>query len=218
MLILRCDSEKLYADGLGLDGATKLIQWLSQDFVVEVRDITTQATLSETFRAFAENKQTFDIVTIIAHGNREQLRLAKDYAAPWAGLAEWLRPLRPRRLVLIACAAGNWPAGNELFGKLRYLRRIYAPPVNANLIQGAAMLFALPYLLANRTPKPQHVLAAQALTTLASGGQLREWLRDDARDSTGRLLDIASMLFDPSIREAAAKVRDVLGNMLRGRL
>lgn len=48
---------------------------------------------------------------VVAHSNREVIRIASNLAVTWNRLGAFLEPLKPRRLALIACTGGRSNAG-----------------------------------------------------------------------------------------------------------
>ncbi len=135
------------------------------------------------------------------------IRIASDAFVDWAAFAKFIKPFRPRRLVLIACRAGRWPGARDLFRRLPALRRIYASPVNVGLPQATVMLGLGATLSAVRTPDAKAMLAVRAAVALADGGQIREWTRNqDAGNPDGRLLDLAPDVTDGPLRALARAV------------
>jgi hypothetical protein len=82
------------------------------------------------------------------------------------------------------------------------LRRIFACPVNASKDFGALMLFAVPYVVAERRPKDRHVTWSQLASVAATGRQLREWRRTtDTGNPDSAICDPIADLTDPIARE-----------------
>ncbi len=86
---------------------------------------------------------TFDVIVTVGHSDAAGIQIASDRIVSWTEFAAWIQPLRPRRLLLAACRAGRWDAGEALFKANNRLRRVYACPVNATKDFAAMMLFAV---------------------------------------------------------------------------
>lgn len=163
LLVLHFDAEKRRADHLHLGeiaAVTATISGLALGGRTVVEDATTTSDLMSKLARFAEDGMTFDVIVAVGHSSADGIRVASDLFMPWASFAQMLKPLKPRRLLLVACQAGRANAGQALFNGLRELRRIYACPVNASKDFGAAMMFAIPYVVSERRPKAASRVAA----------------------------------------------------------
>jgi hypothetical protein len=171
---------------------------------VAVLETTTAADLRAQIASLVGQGRCFDLVVCVGHGNEQGIRVASDPTggfARWEDFAGYIRELVPRRLLLVACQAGVWPAANILFRRLPKLRRIFASPVNASKKLAGLMVTTAPYLMAVKIPPRDVKLAAQIAAVGLTGCQLREWQRDaDKDDPTGRLFDIGAKLLDPHLR------------------
>jgi hypothetical protein len=166
--------------------------------------------LLSVFAELASKKMTFDVVVVVAHSNAAGIKIASDRFAAWPEFAAYFRPFRPRRLLLVACRAGRWDAGETLFTTNSHLRRIFACPVNASKDFGAMMLFAVPYVVAERSPRGKHVLWSQIAAITITGRQLREWRRTtDKGNPDGSVFDMLADFADPLARQVPE--RSVLG-------
>jgi hypothetical protein len=205
LLILHLDAERLRSDGLHLNEVAQFSGALSSiafGASVEIEDTTSTAHVHETLADLVTAKRTFDVIVIVAHSNAEGIRIASDRFVPWTVFAEYLKPLKPRRLLLVACKAGRWDAGEALFAPMPQLRRIFACPVNASKDFGSLMLFAVPYVVAERRPKDKHVAWSQVASIAITGRQLREWRRTtDKGNPDIAVFDLIADLADPIARE-----------------
>ncbi len=205
LLILHLDAERLRADGLHLGDVAQFSGALSAvafGAPVMVEDTTSTSHLHETLARLATAKKKFDVVVVVAHSNADGIRVASDLFTTWDGFAGYLKPFQPRRLLLVACKAGRWDAGEGLFGAMPQLRRIFACPVNASKDFGALMLIAVPYVVAERSPKDRHVTWSQIASIAATGRQLREWRRTtDAGNPDSATFDLIADLADPVARQ-----------------
>jgi hypothetical protein len=211
VLIIHFDAAHLRADGLHLGSVactSAVVSKFLVDSDVELRDVSTPEELESTMGAFRKQRRKFDLVVVIAHSNERVIRMAHETLAPWSDFATWVRPLRPRRLVLVACKAGRWPAAQTLFGANRDLTRIYGCPANVTKDLGAYMVTFIPYLAAHRRPKDSHVRAAQLLTMATTGLQLREWKRTADKDQPmSALYDLFSDVAHPFIQQLRSPPR-----------
>lgn len=219
LLILHLDAETLHADGLHLGDAASFSGTLSTllGSNVVIKDATTTSQLNEVLAGLASDGLTFDVVVVIAHSNETEIQAASDLVLPWEGFAGFLKPFKPRRLMLVACKGGRSDAGETLFNAMPHLRRIFACPVNASKDFGAFMLFAVPYVVATRRPRDKHVLGAQVAAVAATGRQLREWRRTtDKGNPEAAVFDLIADIADP----VARKVPEAIGALVeafRGR-
>jgi len=210
------DAERLRRDGLHLGPTTEFVAALATlglNADVEVLDATDRASLLRQLAALAEARRTFDVVVAVGHSNSEGIRMASDdeRVTPWGIFAGYVKPFVPRRLMLVACQAGCWPAADCLFTKLPKLRRIFASPVNASRDLAQFMLALVPYLVAVRAPRGRTVGWLQAAIAALTGGQVREWKRTrDKGNPTGILLDWAAKLADPYVRQLPGWLRSIL--------
>ena len=205
LLILHLDADRLRADGLHLGKVARFagaVSTLALRSPVVMEDTTSSDHLHETLARLVTTKRRFDVVVVIAHSNAQGIRIASDLFTTWDAFAGYLKPFHPRRLLLVACKAGRWDAGEALFSRMPQLRRVFACPVNASRDFGALMLFAVPYVVAERRPKDRHVRWSQIATIAATGRQLREWRRtEDAGNPDSAIFDLIADLADPVARK-----------------
>jgi hypothetical protein len=167
---------------------------------VAIEDVTSKDHNGK-LAALSLAKKTFDVIVVIAHSNQDVIRVASDLVLPWPAFARFLKPFKPRRLLLVACRGGRWDAGENLFNSIRSLRRIYACPVNASKDFGALMLFAVPYAVAERRPRDKHVWWSQVASIAITGRQLREWRRTtDNGNPDSCVFDLIADFTDPIAR------------------
>jgi hypothetical protein len=111
--------------------------------------------------------------------------------------AGYIEHLAPRRLVLLACEAGNWPAAKVLFERLARLEHIFASPVLAKKDFGRFLMAVMPIIAFNETPDEGSIRLLQVASLAATGGQLRQWTRADMNDPDGALLDLFAVAANP---------------------
>lgn len=168
----------------------------------EVVRAMTQRNLLDQLAALNEAGKTFDVVAVIAHSDDNEIQIASDAIVTWPVFSGYLKPFKPRRLLLVACQAGLHFPSQALFRPLRSLRRIYASPVVASRAQGELMLSGLlPYVTSTNRPKKDYVRLAQLVLVLLDGGQMRQWMRDDMNNENVQTLDAVSVGFDPLLRQ-----------------
>lgn len=214
LLILQLDTEQLQADGLCLIRNAQLaaaISSLGSGAEVAVQETTDERNLLEKLSGLAEQGRRFDVVVCIGHSNENGIKIASDRFVSWDVFAGYLKPFEPRRLLLVACRAGRWPAAQVLFQKLPKLRRIFASPVNASKALGNLMLWAVPYLLEVKSPRDKVVQYGQVAAAVLTGGQIRQWRRTRDKDNPeGVLLDVAAQIFEPHIRQLPEAIRSLI--------
>lgn len=213
LLILHLDAGQLRIDGLHLGEVAQFAGALSKvalSATVLIEDTTSTSHLHETLARLATEKKKFDVVVVVAHSNAQGIRVASDLFVTWDAFARYFKPFQPRRLLLVACKAGRWDAGEALFVTMPMLRRIFACPVNASKDFGALMLFAVPYVVAERRPKDQHVTWSQIASIAVTGRQLREWRRTtDKGNPDSATFDMIADLADPLAREVPSALLSV---------
>lgn len=218
MLILHLDANKLREDRLHLGDQAAFAGFLASEGLnasVTRADATDRDDLHRTLAELVRQKRTFDVVVAIGHSNSQGIRMAADYFVGWPVFGEYLKPLEPRRLVVIACQAGQWPSARDLFPRLKKLRRLYASPVNATKDLAQFMLALAPVLLEVKAPRAKQVTRAQVAAIVLTGGQIREWTRADIDSADGLLLDLAARAFDPVLRAVPGVIRQVLAGRRR---
>jgi hypothetical protein len=215
--VLHLDAERLRADGLHFEDVARFAGTLSAAALgarVVIGDATTQANLLKLLADLSSQHETFDVVVVVAHSNASGIRIASDRFAAWDEFARYLKPFRPRRLLLVACHAGRWNAGEALFRANARLRRIFACPVKASKDFGSLMLFAVPYVVAERAPRDKHVLWSQVTAVAVTGRQLREWRRaTDKGNPDSSLFDLIADVADPVARQVPSALNAVLTSL-----
>ncbi len=219
LLILHLDADKLRRDGLHLEEVAHFSATLSSVLFgasVVTEDTTSTEHLHQTLAALVTSKSTFDVVVVVAHSNAHGIQIANDRFVSWIAFTGYLKPFKPRRLLLVACKGGRWDAGEALFRSMPQLRRIYACPVNASKDFGALMLFAVPYVVSERRPKDKHVVWTQVASVAVTGRQLREWRRaTDKGNPDSSVFDLAADLIDPFALRVPAALGSVVKSVLR---
>jgi len=219
LLILHLDAEKLHRDGLHFGDIATFsggVSALALGSDVVIKDSTSRDDLTRVRSELTARAKRFDVVVVVGHSNARGIRMACNHFADWSEFAAYLKPLGPRRLLLVACQAGRWDAGEALFSANRELKRIFACPVNASKDFGALMLFTVPYVVAERRPRDKHVLASQLMSVALTGRQLREWRRTtDNGNPDSSIFDLLADVTDPLAQRIpsalASIVRSVFG-------
>jgi hypothetical protein len=210
LLILQLDAEKLRADGLLLSDLTDFIATVTRlaGTTVITRETTTERHLLDELGELARKGHQFDVIVAFGHSNEHGIRTASDgELTAWGAFAGYLKPFKPKRLMLVACEAGRWPAANALFTKLSTLNHVFASPVNASKDLATLMMAIVPYLVTVKGVRSPAVLKAQKWAVVLTGRQVRHWTKKDKNDPDGLLLDFASQAADPVIRGIHGVVR-----------
>lgn len=210
LLILHLDTNELRKGGLHLGAQASFAALLANEGLnadVTLADAYHLDDLHATLAKLVTEKRTYDVVVAIGHSNSRGIRIAADHSVEWNVFGEYIKPLEPRRLVLIACQAGQWPSARDLFLTLKKLRRIYASPVNARKNLAQFMLMLAPVLLEVKAPRAKQVTRAQIAALALTGGQIREWTRADTDRPEGLLLDLAAKALDPVAQAVPAALR-----------
>lgn len=220
LLILHLDAGTLREDGLYLGDVARfsgMVSALALGSPAEVREATDPASLQAVHAELAAGKRRFDVIVAIGHSNAEGIRMARDHFARWEDFAHWIKPFKPRRLLLAACQAGKWSPGQAFFVANPLLRRIFACPVNASKDFATMMLFAVPYVVANRRPRDKDVLWSQLATVGVTGRQLREWrVTKDKGNIEGIVYDMLADLADPIARQMPGALGSIVRAFLGG--
>jgi hypothetical protein len=197
----RLRTDGLYLGDIGALGAGLASVGLSSE--TAQAEATTHCELLSVLGELTRDGRTFDVVVVVGHSNAKGIGIAADWPlASWAEFSNYIEPLKPRRLLLVACQAGRWDAGEALFTGNRLLRRIYACPVNASRNFGALLMALVPYVVATRRPTDKHVLWSQLAAVGLTGRQLREWRRTQDKGRPERVVfDFLADRLDPYARE-----------------
>ncbi len=151
LLILECDSNKLKEQNLALgselQSQTKL--FLPRN-PVELVGTTSEAYLLETFAALFKEGRQYKNIVIIGHSNSSGLQLFADRFVGWEGLANWINPFDPQRVILLACQAGQWLPCAALFNGIPKLNEIFGSPILANRDQRLIVLGKLLHILGSK--------------------------------------------------------------------
>ena len=185
LLIVQCDADKLERDGVGFSSRLKDIATACAPRAIVRRiRVTSQESFQLGLLEALQEVGSFDIVAVETHSNQQGLILGPNFRLTWEKFAEWLKPLSPRKALLVGCQAGRWLPSEALFNRIETLKEIYGSPVIATEPQFACFNVLVPLLLNNaRLSKNEHRVM-QAIQFLANGGiifrQLRkEFERDD---------------------------------------
>lgn len=219
LLILHLDSDKLRADHLHLGDVaafSSMIATLALGSDAVSIDVDDSMAFENLLRVAVEDRRAFDVIVVVAHGNAFGLQVAQNRFDRWEEFAKNLSLLRPRRLLLAACQAGRYDAGEALFRSNPRLRRIFACPVNASRDFATLMLLAVPWIVSTRKLRERDLLTSKFAAVLLTGCQLREWRRSTDRGNPDRpFLDVLSVAADPFARAAPRVARSIVGALFR---
>ncbi len=155
LLILECDSGKLERQNLALGNELRSYARI----VFPKNPITfmqsyTEASLLERFAALYDTGQLYRNVILVGHSNRGGLQISADRFIDWTGVAEWLIPFEPHRVILLACEAGRWLPCAALFDRIPELKEIFGSPLPANKNQQHIVLARALHILGARKEDP----------------------------------------------------------------
>lgn len=77
----------------------------------------------------------YPAIVLIAHGNPEGIRVARNLAMTWQDVADSLAPLEPRALFAIACYGGSSRPTSALFGRIPTLQAVVGSPAPITIAQ-----------------------------------------------------------------------------------
>jgi len=77
----------------------------------------------------------YPAVVLIAHGNAEGIRVARDLAMTWHDVADALAPMEPRALFAIACYGGSSGPTSALFDRIPTLQAVVGSPAPITIAQ-----------------------------------------------------------------------------------
>lgn len=128
VIIIECNARRLESQHLNLgDEIQRLCTFAVPTAEIHLVKATTISELCNGLGKVAA--AGVDQVVIVGHSNETGLNLADGTFVRWESLPEWLGPLRPRILVLMACRAVQWPQCKLLFQALPTLKEIFGSPV-----------------------------------------------------------------------------------------
>ncbi|MBI4591000.1 MAG: hypothetical protein HY725_19410 [Candidatus Rokubacteria bacterium] len=181
-MILECDPATLIAQS---SSVAARLENIVETFIPKARvfrvGATALASLGLGLARCAEACSRCDVIVIVGHSNISELKLTADDVVTWDALARWLEPLRPTRIVLVACEAGRWLAAGPLFKGIPTLKEVYGSPVLVTERQAAAINALVLYLLSGRRLKVGDLKIAQAVNFLITRGILIRRTRADPR-------------------------------------
>lgn len=180
VLILECDTDKLTEQGLSLaDSIEATTAALSPGTRVAVVKTVSEQKLLSQLGPLAQNNSRFQIVVVVGHSNEVGLRLASDRFAPWQAFASWVRPFKPKRMILIACKGGQPAPAALLFAALQTLRDLYAPPFATTKQQVQVIRALIPYLLNARSVDADLILLGQFANWVMTRGAIWRWRKNE---------------------------------------
>lgn len=202
VLVLQLDSDRLEADGLDLTPFAATVSAFMPEAKPSIVRATSFDSLLEHFAAL--HGQAFEVVAVIGHSNENGIVLAHGRDTDtWSAFSQYLHPMSPQQLVLVACRAGRALPSRTLFDELPTLKRVLASPTLANRLQGQAMIGLLPHLFEHRALDETLLRSVQAGLGVLAGRQLWEWTRRDyERDKD----DPLSPMVDALVAEIAEQL------------
>jgi hypothetical protein len=190
LLVIDCDAGTLETQGLALGGELARSPLLLYEFEVTYIAIDDKVSLRHQLDNLGRRR--FHAVVVVGHSNASGIRAASDLFLPWSDFARRLAKLRPEKMLLIACQAGDLGVTQELFSALKTLRRAYACPLNLPRSQAGIVVQAAPLVLSAVDLAADLRLLLQGLLLLAKNGLFFEHRREE-------------FLNEKAIQEATAK-------------
>jgi hypothetical protein len=179
-LVLECDADNLALQGLGFAGEIQtVLDLLPKSIRVLTALINSQEDFSKVLIRCAEKYSTVQNILIVGHSNRQIMRIAPGFDMPWNVLGKWLNKLRPKKMALIACEAGQFYSTRALFDELPTCRTIYASPFKATKQQFSAIHLLLTYILLAKIYDRNHIFRAQIANFAHTGGIILECTRSN---------------------------------------
>jgi hypothetical protein len=180
LLILECDSLTLKKQSLSMAAEIEQALGLCLPFVCR-KTIQTSSTsdLLSQLADITKSYSHFDVILIIGHSNRRGLLLTTDRFEPWTSFANWLKPFRPKHLILAACEAGHPLPVAKLFEGLPTLGEIYAPPYVTTKEQAQVINALIPFVLYGREEDTEVIRFIQAVNLIVTKGWVFRWRREE---------------------------------------
>lgn len=182
ILILECDAEKLASQSLSMsEEIEQIARMFALNADVEVVKATTEEHLLSSFARLSENKRYFNIVVVIGHSNSSDLVLTSDRVVGWNVFAKWIDIFLPKKLLFIACKSGNFSVAEEVFGQIKTLKEIYAPPIDTTKRQSKVMKILIPILLNGKSLNQDEIFLGQIVNLIITGGITWHWTKRKLR-------------------------------------
>ncbi len=208
VLIIEGDARRLARDGIDAVGPLKAVlafvnhpALAALGLAVHVEHVRGESApqLARSLAPYFDGGHRPDVVVLIGHSNTTGFRLLDGpRGIRWGTVAEWLRPLDPKRLVLVGCEAGDWLPCGALFKGIASLEVIFGSPMKLTARQSVVEL--LVPALAFDLPK-NLLVCIQALNFLQTNGVMLCRTRAEFEaDPTERL---ASRAIDEFIKAVA---------------
>lgn len=148
MLVLECDSSRLRADCLSIgeslaEAGTAFSNKFQLNVKIDLIETSCYSGLTKQFLNCKENLKEVDLLVAIAHSNERTIRFVSDdypYGSEWGLFANWVQQLKPKRLFLLACKAGNSLPVRTLFQTIPELEEVYASPEIISINKSIAVL------------------------------------------------------------------------------
>jgi hypothetical protein len=171
VLIVECDSMKLQQQGLAVGREIyTYIRTLLPRNPIHLVESHTQAKLLEELANVFESRLPFRTIVVVGHSNREGLQLSSDAFVGWEAVGRFLSPFAPRRVLLLACGAGQSYPSNSLFDTVETLDEIFASPIPTRKNQQYVLLGKLLHVLFAKKENRQINQLMQLGNLMLTGG------------------------------------------------
>ena len=190
LLIIECDSDKLRSQGLIIG---QLMDKIFSDFELKkykfIR-VNTKDDLLSCFAGLSKKKQIYDIVVLIGHSNQLVINVAQNFPVKWDILPNYLKTVKPKCLMLVACEAGGFIPSEAMFKGLLTLKELYGSPLTASDEKFSILIIILFYIL----PK------ASIKSLFKDIINLRNKSESDQEQINILLLKISSLFLNPDVK------------------
>ena len=149
LLVIECDSDKLKSQQLSM---APIIDKIFSDFGLKKHKFIPINTKNDWLSGFADldkEKQNYDVAVLIGHSNESIINVAQNFPIKWNILPEYLKTVKPKCLMLIACEAGQFLPSKAMFDGLPTLKELYGSPIITYRDQFYVLIIILLYILPN---------------------------------------------------------------------
>lgn len=177
LLVIECDAEKLARDRItaGKEAYEAARALMPKERAAFVR-VTSRQGLLQQFAECRQDHHTFKLIIVVGHSNATGIRLAASEGLSWKAFANWVSIFEPKKIVLLACEAGQRLPAEKLFDGLPALKEIYASPIRLRTDQARIIAYLSLSLL--RKLDADLIMTAKAMLFVLTGAIIYQWRRD----------------------------------------
>jgi hypothetical protein len=182
LLILECDSEKLTRQSLSVAGELlAAVRVITPQVATVLVQTTSQNDLLQKLARCKEDHDRFSLIVVIGHSNSTGIRLTAENGVSWSSFAKWTETFEPKKMVLLACRAGQMLPAGALFDGIPSLDEIYASPTYITKEQCRLVVLLILYLLGVKSQEPEILRLIQLLNFMLTLGGVFRWTRKEYR-------------------------------------